>query len=253
MDRRELYENKVLKYLDKDFPQKSKNPNFYISCESELIIGYEFLMNGYDLKKKKTEGPDFLIQDKNRNIWVEVVAPEEGQHPRLKNKERLSSGEMAEVDSDNCKLQMASAICSKKDKFKLYVQKGIVSQEDIKIICVNLFNLGSGKNSCPYIASVLYGLEEVRWVDVKTMQSGTEYLPHKPAVKKTGAKIDFGLFLQTEYEKIDGVIWFDYSLRLIVPEEYKIEFFANANRKEKIGDLFPKWRRVYYENGFLTS
>ncbi len=258
-NRKNKYIEELRPYLDRDFDKKFNTER--LSRESELIIGHELMKNRYQLKKKETgiKGPDFLLEYNGQRIWVEVIATREGSHPKYKDNEEtfdykgVLGGGMKELDVDNCKLNIAGSVRNKMKQFNEYVKDKVVAEKDIRIICVNVTDVGAGSKNCPDMASVVYGIEEIWWVDTKTHDSGVDFRKQKPIVKKTGKEIDMGLFVQDEYKGIDGILWFEYELGTIIPENCEIQFYANHNRRERIGDLFNCWRRVFYENGKLGS
>lgn len=258
-DRKKRYIDELRLYLDKDFDKKFDNER--LSRESELIIGHELLAAGYQLKKKEIgiRGPDFLFEYNGQKVWVEVIATREGEHPKHKNNGETFDSKGAviedfkEWDIDNCKLNIAGSISNKTKQFNEYVKDGVVLESYIKIICVNVKNFGLDSKSCPFIASVVYGLEEIWWVNTKTYDCGIDFGRQKPIVKKTGKEIDMGLFAQDGYTNIDGALWFNYGLGTAMPGNCEIQFYANHNRKSRIGDLFNCWQRVFYENGVLLT
>lgn len=239
------YFEKIRLYLDTDFLSQIEQESHRLQRESELILGHEFLKNGYNLQRKsKNEGPDFLLTYGDRRVWVEVVTPSG------RNEERFGSYLERESDQAKNKLGIASAISSKKSKFDEY-QKGensIVFMDDIKIICVNVYYLRSGSITCSNIANAVYGIKEAWLVDTRTYKLETDFLKHEPITKANGAIINMGLFDQNGYQEIDGVLWFDYSLGTICPERCNMEFLANKDRRGKIGNLFSNWKRIFYED-----
>ena len=127
----------------------------------------------------------------------------------------------------------------------------IVNADDIKIIGINVYNLDSGMETCPFVVSVLYNKREIWFFDSKTNKKETEFVKHPPIQKPSGNKVYLGLFDQADYQCIDGVLWFDYSLGTIIPEKCNVQFLANRGRKKKIDGLFSCWECVLYEDGWL--
>jgi hypothetical protein len=242
----------VTPYLDKNFSIPLEPKEVRLERESELILGYELLQNKYDLRKKlSNEGPDFLLIYKNKKVWIEVITPNEGSYPIFKNDTNVGTGGLQEINVENCKQQIASGIKAKKDKYILYQQKKIVNADDIKIIGINVYNLDSGMETCPFVVSVLYNKREIWFFDSKTNKKETEFVKHPPIQKPSGNKVYLGLFDQADYQCIDGVLWFDYSLGTIIPEKCNVQFLANRGRKKKIDGLFSCWECVLYEDGWL--
>ena len=94
---REQYEE-VKEYLDKDFLKKLAIEGERISRESELILSHELFIRKYEFKKRpKSEGPDFLLAYEGKAIWIEVVTPDEGNYPVLKNRVVSDNGGVSGV------------------------------------------------------------------------------------------------------------------------------------------------------------
>lgn len=224
-------------YLDKDFLSELAIDDKRVSRESELILAHELLSRKYVFKKRpKREGPDFLLGYEDKIIWIEVVAPNEGNYPVLKNKVVSDNGGVSGVvDDRNCKIKISSALYDKTRQYLDWNKKDIARGNDVKIICINVCNLNDGPKNCPYVASVLYGVEPSYWVDTKSFVQ--EWEDHPPIQKPTsGTKLKMGLFSQLDFNDIDGVLWFDY--RLGRYGDCDIQFLANYNRKKLIGNLF---------------
>lgn len=234
--RKSEYLKVVRPYLDKNFLISFEQEVHRLERESELILGYELLRNGYDLQKKNDErGPDFLVSHESKKIWIEVVTPNQGDYPRFKDSENFETGTLAEVNVKNCKLKIASAIKDKKEKYVNYQQNGVVSEDDLKIICVNVYNLDAGMKSCPHCVSILYGIEEVWSINPKTHDQEMEFLDYPLILKSSGNDVKVGFFEQQDYKNIDGVLWFGYSLGTIYPDKCAIQFLANKGRMERVG------------------
>ena len=252
--RKSEYLKVVTPYLDKNFLLSLEDNACRLERESELIVGYELLSNGYCLQKRTTEkGPDFLVIHEGKKIWIEVVTPNQGAYLRFKTTENLGPGTLTEISVENCKLKIASAIKDKKDKYIGYQQNGLVVSDDVRIICINVYNLDAGMKSCPHCASILYGIDEMWSINPKTYEQRTGFLDHLPILKPSGNNVRVGFFNQQDYGNIDGVLWFDYSLGTIYPDKCIIQLLANNGRKMKVGNLFGQWERIFYEQGKLFS
>jgi hypothetical protein len=233
---REWYDE-VKEYMDKDFLCELEIEENRISRESELILAHELFNRGYKFKKRpQSEGPDFLLEYEGKRIWIEVVAPNEGSYPVLKNQIKEEDGGVSGwIDENNCKIKISSVLYDKKGKYLGWKEKGIVRDNDVRIICINVCNLSSGPQYWPYVVSVLYGKQPGFYFDAKSQYVEIEV--HPPISKPTGNEIEMGLFNHPNYHDVDGVLWFDYHLG-IISENCEIQFLANYNRKKLIGNLF---------------
>jgi hypothetical protein len=234
--------DEVEEYLDKDFLSELSIEERRISRESELILAHELFIRKYEFKKRtRSEGPDFLLAYEGKTIWIEVVTPNEGNYPVLKNRIINDNGGVSGVvDDKNCKIKISSVLKDKKDQYLKYREEGIARNDDVKIICINVCNLSDGPEYCPYVASVLYDIQLSFYVDAKFFVQ--EWEVHPPIPKPTsGTELKMGLFSQPDFNDIDGVLWFDYRLGRI--GNCEIQFLANYNRKKLIGNLFSDLNR----------
>ena len=71
--------------MDKDFSNLIEQEGHRLERESELILACVLLKNKCALQEKSIKkGPDFSLVYENKKVWIEVVTPNEGTHPRFK-------------------------------------------------------------------------------------------------------------------------------------------------------------------------
>ena len=142
---------------------------------------------------------------------------------------------------------------NKANQFKEWLNKDIINADDIKILAINTQAIDGGSRDFPFVVSVLYGLEEVHWTMPESLESGVDYVPHKPFKNPSNAPVHLGFFSSQEQSIIDGVLYLDYGPWTVCSEKSEPQFFANQDRKVKIGDLFSQWNRIFLENGKLVK
>ncbi len=63
-------------YADRHFQTEAQN-NF-LQRFSEMYVCVTFLYHGFDVVKVSDEGPEFVVQIDDYSLWVEAVAPNQG-------------------------------------------------------------------------------------------------------------------------------------------------------------------------------
>ncbi|MCF7887655.1 MAG: hypothetical protein K9L76_00095 [Candidatus Omnitrophica bacterium] len=246
----DLYK-KLEPFLDKDFLVKLQTEKERIPRESELLVG-DLIFTQHGLQKKlSSEGPDFLFSANSKKVWVEVVAPANSVKRSKFNK--FIHGEFNEVNEKHCKLALSGAVSTKKDKFNDYIDKTIVSIDDIKIIAINSYNLGKGSKSCPYIIGVLYGIDQAWYVNSTKTGVRKEFIKQNPLIKSfSGSQISLGLFDKKEYAHIDGVLYFDHSLYRTYPEN-EFCLYSNKGKQNKLKKILPDIKHFYCDSSQHTK
>jgi hypothetical protein len=242
---------KLQPFLDKNFLIELQTEEKRISRESELIVGH-LIDSQYDLQSKpSSEAPDFLFSVNSKKVWVEVIAPADSvKRPKFN---KFIPGEFNKVNEKHCKLALSGAVLTKKDKFNDYIDKERVSISDIKIIAINSYNFGKGNKGCPYIISVLYGVDQGWYVNPAKTGVKKEFIEQTPLSKASSkSQINLGLLDKKEYNNIDGVLYFDYSLHRRYP---RIDFclYSNKKKKNKLKKIFPDIKHFYSERSQHTK
>lgn len=215
-------------YLDDQFKVEFNKEESFSQRYSEMKIAGDLRKNGYLLEKKSSKGPDFLIKHKNLNIWIEVIAP------------KMTT---AEPNEDDLILKISSAIYDKKKIYDEYLKKGIVSQDDCKIIAINISELFDDINNpdkIPYVAIALYGIDSAWYTDSssQSVKAGLERVETR--VKRNETEIPMNPFRTGLYSNITGCL-FDCS-SIGDYKENKIEYLVNEScNGSKLEDFFDKF------------
>lgn len=146
-ERKELVEkmyDKFEPFSDKDFLSEVKI-NFN-NRAWEIYLGY-VLFEKTNLVKSPSHGPDFLLEEDGKKIWIEAIAPQRGLVDPTEEKPNLVSGQMYSRTGKIQELmrprvvRTRSVFEEKYKKFKTYIKSKIVNEDDINIIAINTYDL----------------------------------------------------------------------------------------------------------------
>lgn len=207
-------------YADPNFTKeiaKDFHPRFW-----EMDMTCALLDQGKSVKpKRKADGPDICIEDDEKLVWVECVAPTSGHGP---NAARDISAPVPEqcfgyLDDEKVILRYTSVICDKHKKLMQYLQKNVVSPCSPFIIAVNgasipfarVFRHGPDNPSIPHPLRSLLGVGSSAWVGSMNSNTAAHVLLPRPVVEKVcGEKIEricSAGFRDDRYAEISAVLF----------------------------------------------
>ena len=193
------------------------------SCVSEALLAARLRDMGLDPAASQGGGPDFLLTENGRKIWIEVICPEPTGVPS--DWLRPESGEVVKVvkfPHEEILLRWTSAIKEKAEKLigsldgsiKGYIEKGIVSSGDAYVIAVNGRHLRNdpfpvllGISQFPFAAEAVFaiGPYQIR-IDRETLkQIGADH-QHRPIISKpNGTLVPSYIFLDPRFQPISAI------------------------------------------------
>ncbi len=201
------------------------DPKFWSSLSEALI--YEKLKNYQFLPRTNIGvGPDFLVSEGGRRIWIEVVCPEPTGLPE--DWLEIKLGRVGTTPHNEILLRWTSAYKEKAEKLlgssngrtKGYLCSGIVACNDVYVIAINGCQLRHGPFSqlhgisqFPYAAEAVLpiGPYQVR-IDRGTLEavgSGHQERPFIP--KPNGASVSTHAFLDPNHRMISAVWAVDFN------------------------------------------
>jgi hypothetical protein len=188
---------------------------------SEALIFEQIKNKSFPIRTRIGVGPDFLITDGNRRIWIEVICPEPSGIP--KDWTEIQSGKGGSVSQNEILLRWTSAFKEKAQKLlgKInsqssgYLTEGVVSPDDSYVIAINgcqlrhgPFSALTGISQFPYAAESVFpiGPHQIR-IDRDSLKSvGSGHQERFLIPKPKGATIPTHAFLDITY-KIISAIW----------------------------------------------
>ncbi len=195
------------------------------SCMSEALI-FEKIRNKQFGQRAVGAGPDFLLQDGARKIWIEVVCPQPIGLPREWTDIKLSSH--GSVPHNEILLRWTSGIKEKTEKLvgtangklKGYLRTRVVSESDIYVIAVNGCQLRHGPfpalngiSQFPYALEAVFPIGPYQLTIDRTTQKcvGVGYQERFSIPKPNGASVPSFAFLDPGYHMVSAIWAVDFN------------------------------------------
>ena len=190
------------------------------ACASEACIAKQLEGKTFPERTALGKGPDFLVMDGGKRVWIEVTCPqpvnipEDYLHPE--------AGKVLSVPHEEILLRWTSVIQAKAERLlgtespakKGYVQAGIVGSEDVFVVAVNGCRMRHGPFSSlvgisqfPVAAEAVFGFGSRRvTIDTTTMRSVDSGHAHRPFVtNKNRAEVPTHAFLDPRYNAVSAI------------------------------------------------
>ncbi len=214
--RKESITRKERKNFEKDIRSSEK----FSQRVWELYVSASLKHHGLNLFVTKNKGPDFLLRHGERNVWIEAVAPTQGDNM---NKVETTKDNLADVPEgvmvsrggliyDFIKpkiFRVTSGFISKASYLKQCGADNNVQPSDCCVIAINGGSFGGDMLEEQIILGALYGRGNNVFAKKKgqgNFQGGFyELVDGFP--KKNSAFVDVSLFLNDEYKHISAVIY----------------------------------------------
>lgn len=239
---RKLYRDEIARVCNAFLDSGHADPKFlseltsgsdekFWSCISEALI-YQRIGNRSILTRTpKGIGPDFLLIDGQRRIWIEVICPRPIGVP--KEWLEINTNTASSVPHEQILLRWTSAIKEKTETLagnengtvKGYLANGIVSKDDVYVIAVNGCQLRHGPfpalhgiSQFPYAAEAVFpiGPFQIR-IDRTTLKSvGTGYQKRYSIPKANGATVPSYAFLDKRYERVSAIWAVDFNCGTVI-------------------------------------
>lgn len=187
-------------FADKDFLKETRT-RAYHQRTWEMYLANIFLDKGFDLIPFKTsEHPDLGIKIENRTLWVEAIAGDRADVPIYKG------GYNGPIDvlDDPKVLRITSCLFEKKKKYDSYLEKGIVSPDDICVIAINGSDFDGGLSTERLYMKALYGFHAITY-NFETKKSGNT--SRHELLKNNGAPVLVAPFMHESYQNISAVFY----------------------------------------------
>lgn len=192
----------------------------FSACVSEALIAARLRDKQFGMRKTVGAGPDFLVMDGSRKVWIEVICPEPISVPPdwLDPK----AGEAINFPHEAILLRWTSAIKAKaemlvgsEDGTRMgYLNSGVVDREDAYVIAVNGCQLRSGPfpalfgiSQFPFAAEAVFpvGPYQLR-IDRDTLKIVDRGHQHRPFVlNRNRAKVPALVFLDPRFNAVSAI------------------------------------------------
>lgn len=215
---------------DKDAENRlsSADDAVYWQQLSEVFIANELAQNGLAPTRKK-DGPDFLVKDEGRRIWIEVICPEPKGVPDSWLSRTM--GTVVSLPHAEILLRWTSAIKEKLEKLAGkpglprtgYLAKGVVEPTDAYVIAVNgrllrdVFPQIEGISQYPFAVEATLAVGplavQIHRETLETLSSGLQHRPMLP--KPNGSPVPSDTFFDPRYAPVSGVWAVDFDVNVL--------------------------------------
>jgi hypothetical protein len=218
------------------------------SCLSEALI-YDRIRHKQFLPRPAVGvGPDFLLADGVRRVWIEVICPE----PKgLSNNWLKAQGTTNWLPHRDILLRWTSAIKEKNDKLvggtdgkeKGYLLKGHVSEKDAYVIVVNGCQLRHGPfpalhgiTKFPFAAEAVFPIGPTQiHLDRHSLKSiGSAYQVRFHIPKPNGMPISTYAFLDPRYKMVSAIWAVDFNGCSVIGNREPSALIHNPNAANQL-------------------
>lgn len=232
-------------YADSNFMSRltsGHDPTFW-SCLSEALLADRLKNHSFPPRPRIGEGPDFLITDGEKRIWIEVICPE----PRgVPSDWTTLSEDVTDFPHESILLRWTGAIKEKAEKLigsprnpnSGYLHSGLVAPDDAYVIAVNGVQLRNGPFSSHLgISQFPFALEAVfpvgpyqLTIDRNThhvTERGHQHRPH--IINRNGANVPAYAFLDQRFNPISAIWAIDLNGGSVVGNSEPMTVVHNPN------------------------
>ncbi len=103
----------------------------------EMYLTVSFLRAGFDVILHK-HGPDVLLNLFGQRVWIEAVCATPGQEGHADSVPPINFESVEPVPIEGYVKRICSSLREKEQKFKQYIEDGIVSRGDLAAIAINI-------------------------------------------------------------------------------------------------------------------
>ena len=116
----------------------------------EMWLTVFLLRGGHNVECPKP-GPDIRIELDGQAVWIEAVCAAAGKEGNPDSVPKPVHGQVSETPMNAYALRVTNALHGKAEAFERYITKGIVRENDLAVIAINVHEVGLG----PYLRDVM--------------------------------------------------------------------------------------------------
>ena len=180
----------------------------------EMYLAISLIKVGLKIQRPK-QGPDVLITNGGRKIWIEAVCPTAGEEgkpdsvPKPLNENRGEKIVPKYLPDNQIVLRLRSALKDKACKYKHYLACGIVNQDDVLVVAINVHDVHyAWLEMEALMMRALYGVGHLTvTVNTNTMEIvDCHHKQSKTITKNSGAQVDVEPFIDSTMSHIAAVL-----------------------------------------------
>ncbi|MCW9012289.1 MAG: hypothetical protein OQL06_00785 [Gammaproteobacteria bacterium] len=232
-------------FADKKFTKEltsGKDEKFW-SCISEALIFNKLKDKAFSDRPKKGKGPDFLILNGDKRVWIEVICPKPNDIP-----ESWLNFEIGVTDfpHEQILLRWTAAIKEKAEKLigkensetRGYLYTGIVEASDSYVIAVNgcqlrhgPFSTLTGISQFPFAAEAVFPIGPIQIkISKDSMEITDQWYQHRPfIINKNNSEVPAYTFLVSRYSHISAIWAVDLNGGSVIGNTEAMSIIHNPN------------------------
>jgi hypothetical protein len=173
----------------------------------EMDLACFFLKQSRNMTCPKP-GPDIKIDDR---IWIEAISPTQGANDNPNRVPDIVMDEAHQVKGELIELRYTAAIVEKFNKYRSYLRKGIIKDDEPYIIALNSSQIPHAEldDGIPRIAKSLLAIgREYVTLDRETHKPIGSGHHHQQSIRKqSGSEVATDTFLDPNYAGISAVLY----------------------------------------------
>jgi hypothetical protein len=187
---------------------RSDARNHFLQRFWEMYLACTLSERGFALYKVGDAGPEFYFVYEGRRIWVEAIAPTQGDGPD--HVPAIVPGQAYTVPSEKVVLRFTSAFRTKSLKLAADIAKGLIGDDDLVLLAIN----SRGIPHAPYGADMPFFLKAflpfgnlTLELNTQTRQVVDRYHTYRPSIEKQNASsVGTAPFLDLQSQSFVGVL-----------------------------------------------
>jgi len=202
-------------YADRDFPKQL--PQDFHARFWEMYLTCTLISKSLSVVPKQTraQGPDILVDDSSRRIFLEAITPSQGDNynPDRVPNPAFNTNKAERLPDTEIILRYSSAIADKYRKYLAYLEQGIVSPSDSYIIALNSCKIGIlakvEASDLPRIVKSVLPIGDIKVTIGKSSESTvSSHHQYQPNISRSsGSDVPTDLFIRDDYAVISGVLY----------------------------------------------
>ena len=174
----------------------------------EMYLTVSFIRAGLAVESQNS-GPDISLALGERRVWIEAVCATEGQMGKPDSVPPLELGKVVDAPIKQYVMRIRNSLDEKAKKFKTYLDKRLVGQNDILVIAINggqIPFLSADLSTCMMIS--LYGVgDPVLTLNRDTREIVDSHHQHIEKFEKaSGAEIGVQPFVDGSMDHVSAVL-----------------------------------------------
>lgn len=221
----------------------------------EMYLGWTFLEAGLTLlpaSDRLREGgqPDLCILTDRGRIWIEAIAPDEGDagpdqvtRPVAMNE----GGGLFAAPVRQAQLRTTSAFWTKFKVIQKYLKQGVIGADEVRLIAISASRFGVYvPEQPPLIMSSLFPIGDAYvTVDRATGEVVDEGYHASPEIARRGPPVERSAFLNPLFKDVSGVLWSRISLGNLSRKTRPLTYVHNPLATHPLPQRWGVWDREY--------